>query len=69
MIPLLLIKKKKQSFIDADIKDEEEGIKAYSAQIKQLEAEGKTEIADKLKGILRQEQQHRKILLGIKNAK
>ena len=66
---MLLIKKKvtEQPFIIADIKDEEEGIKSYSKQIKELEAQGKKKEADKIRKILRQEKQHRKILLGIKN--
>ena len=65
---MLLIKKKvtEQPFIIADIKDEEEGIKSYSKQIKELEAQGKKKEADKIRKILRQEKQHRKILLGIK---
>lgn len=65
---MLLIKKKvtEQPFIIADIKDEEEGIKSYSRQIKELEAQGKKKEADKIRKILRQEKQHRKILLGIK---
>lgn len=64
----VVIKKvvKEKTYIDADIKDETEGVKDYEKQIKQLEAAGRNADANKIRHILSQEKQHKKILLGIR---
>lgn len=68
---MLLIKKKskKRTFIDADIKDETEGIKDYTEQFKELIEQGDVIDAKKIRHILGQEKQHKKILVGIKQTK